>query len=130
MAKTVLVVEDNELNLRLFCDLLQAHGYLAHQVKDGREAMDRAREVRPDLIIMDIQMPHVSGLELIGCIRAEPQLRDTPVMAVTAYAGERDEEQIRAAGADSYISKPIALQRFLDAVAALVADDERQPVGA
>ncbi|MBA3897014.1 MAG: response regulator [Sphingomonadaceae bacterium] len=119
MAKTVLVVEDNELNLRLFCDLLRAHGYAAEGVRDGREAMDRARAVRPDLIVMDIQMPHVTGLELTEAIRADAELSATPIMAVTAYAGKADEDRIRAAGADAYVSKPISLMRFMETVEGL-----------
>ena len=80
MGKTVLVVEDNELNLRLFCDLLNAHGYSAHPVRDGRDALAKAREIAPDLIIMDIQLPHVSGLELIGQMKADLTLRAVPII--------------------------------------------------
>lgn len=120
MAKKVLVVEDNELNLKLFCDLLRAHEYVAEPVRDGREAVACARVVMPDLIIMDIQLPHVSGLELIGQLKTDAALKHIPIMAVTAYAGREDEERIRAAGADAYISKPISLVRFVDAVAALL----------
>ena len=120
VAKRVLVVEDNELNLKLFCDLLRAHEFVAEPVRDGREAVARAREVMPDLIIMDIQMPHVTGYELILELMADEELREIPVMAVTAYAGRDDEERIRAAGARSYVSKPISLARFMDAVNALV----------
>ena len=121
MAKKVLVVEDNELNLRLFCDLLRAHDYDAEAVRDGREAMDRARAFEPDLIVMDIQMPHVTGLELTIQIRADAELAKIPNMAVTAYAGKGDEERIRAAGADAYVSKPISLMRFIETVEGLVA---------
>ncbi len=120
MAKKVLVVEDNELNLRLFCDLLRAHDYDAEAVRDGREAMERARAFAPDLIVMDIQMPHVTGLELTEAIRADAGLCATPIMAVTAYAGKGDEERIRAAGADAYVSKPISLMRFMETVEGLV----------
>jgi two-component system, cell cycle response regulator DivK len=119
VAKKVLVVEDNELNLRLFCDLLRAHDYEAEAVRDGREAMDRARAFGPDLIVMDIQMPHVTGLELTEAIRADAELCATPIMAVTAYAGKGDEERIRAAGADAYVSKPISLIRFIETVEGL-----------
>ena len=118
MGKTILVVEDNELNLRLFCDLLNAHGYHAYPVGDGRDALAKAREVNPDLIIMDIQLPHVSGLELIGQMKADPTLRTVPIMAVTAYAGKGDEEQIRAAGAEAYVSKPISVIKFIESVGA------------
>src|SRR3546814_14915954 len=98
MGKTILVVEDNELNLRLFCDLLNAHGYSAHPVRDGRDALAKAREITPDLIIMDIQLPHVSGLDLIGQMKADLTLRVVPIMAGAAYAGKADEEPSRAAG--------------------------------
>ena len=120
MTKRVLVVEDNELNLKLFCDLLRAHEFAAEPVRDGREAVARAREVAPDLVIMDIQMPHVTGYELILELKADEALQAIPIMAVTAYAGREDEERIRAAGADAYVSKPISLARFMDAVGALV----------
>ena len=120
MAKKVLVVEDNELNLKLFCDLLRAHDYIAEPVRDGREAVARARELTPDLIVMDIQMPHVTGYELILELKGDDALREIPVMAVTAYAGREDEERIRAAGAEAYVSKPISLVRFMEAVGALV----------
>ncbi len=122
MAKRVLVVEDNELNLKLFCDLLRVHEFVAEGVRDGREAVTRARAFLPDLIIMDIQMPHVTGYELIGQLKADSGLRAIPIMAVTAYAGRDDEERIRAAGADAYVSKPIALARFVEQVRALLAD--------
>jgi two-component system cell cycle response regulator DivK len=115
----VLVVEDNELNLKLFCDLLRAHDFAAEPVRDGREAVDRARAFQPDLIVMDIQMPHVTGYELILEIKADETLRTIPIMAVTAYAGREDEDRIRAAGADAYVSKPISLARFIQAVGAL-----------
>lgn len=120
VAKRVLVVEDNELNLKLFCDLLRAHDYVAEPVRDGRDAIERARGVRPDLVIMDIQMPHVTGDELIVALKADAELRHIPIMAVTAYAGREDEERIRAAGADAYVSKPISLARFVEAVRALL----------
>ncbi|MCM8731029.1 response regulator [Hephaestia sp. GCM10023244] len=124
MAKRVLVVEDNELNLKLFCDLLRAHEFAAEPVRDGREAIERARAFEPDLIVMDIQMPHVSGYELIGELKRDEGLRRVPIMAVTAYAGREDEERIRAAGADAYVSKPISLMRFVDEVNALIAGAE------
>ncbi|WP_375250293.1 response regulator [Sphingomonas sp.] len=120
MAKRVLVVEDNELNLKLFSDLLRAHGFVVEPVRDGREAVARAREFLPDLIIMDIQMPHVTGYELILELKADAALSAIPVMAVTAYAGREDEERIRAAGANAYVSKPITLARFMAAVGELV----------
>ena len=128
MRQKILVVEDNELNLKLFCDLLRAHGYEAEPVRDGREALGRARLFLPDLIVMDIQMPHISGLELIGRIKADEDLRGTPIMAVTAYAAKGDEERIRQAGAEGYVSKPISVIRFVEAVVALLdAAQERAP---
>jgi len=120
VAKKVLVVEDNELNLKLFCDLLRAHGWIAEPVRDGREAVERTAAFMPDLIVMDIQMPHVTGYELILALKADEGLRHIPVMAVTAYAGREDEERIRGAGADAYVSKPISLARFMGAVNALM----------
>lgn len=119
MAGKVLVVEDNELNLKLFCDLLAAHGYAVEPVRDGREAVARARAFAPDLIIMDIQLPHVSGLDLIDTIKRDAALRDIPVMAVTAFAAREDEERIRAAGAEAYVSKPMSTTRFIEQVRAL-----------
>jgi two-component system, cell cycle response regulator DivK len=118
--KRVLVVEDNELNLRLFCDLLVAHGYVAAPVSDGRDVMARAAEVKPHLIIMDIQLPHVSGLDLIVAVKSDPELAPTPIMAVTAYAGRDDEQRIREAGAEAYVSKPISVIRFIEAVEGLI----------
>ncbi|MBB5729187.1 response regulator [Sphingomonas prati] len=120
MAKKVLIVEDNELNLKLFCDLLRAHDYDARGVSDGREALATAREFAPDLVIMDIQLPHVSGLDLIAAMRADDALREIPVMAVTAYAAHGDEARIRAAGAQAYVSKPISVMRFVGSVEALL----------
>ncbi len=113
MTKRVLVVEDNELNLKLFCDLLRAHG---HEAEPVRDALERAQLTRPDLIVMDIQMPHVSGLELIEAVRRDVVLRPTPIMAVTAYAGKGDEDRIREAGADAFVSKPITLARFMQSI--------------
>jgi two-component system cell cycle response regulator DivK len=120
VAKKVLVVEDNELNLKLFCDLLRAHDYETEPVRDGREALARAQAFMPDLVIMDIQLPHVSGLELIEQLKADEALKAIPIMAVTAYAAKSDEERIRAAGAEAYVSKPISLMRFVEAVEALI----------
>ena len=119
MAKRVLVVEDNELNLRLFCDLLRAHGHETEGVKDAREAIERATLFAPQIIVLDIQMPYITGLELIGLIRADLTLRRIPIMAVTAYASKADEDRIREAGADAYVAKPITLIRFMEAIAAL-----------
>jgi two-component system cell cycle response regulator DivK len=127
VGQKILVVEDNELNLKLFCDLLRAHGYQAEPVRDGREAVERARGFRPDLIVMDIQMPYVSGLELIEQLKGDADLRRTPIMAVTAYAAKGDEERIREAGAEGYVSKPISVMRFVEAVRALLAAPRPEP---
>jgi two-component system cell cycle response regulator DivK len=125
VGQKILVVEDNELNLKLFCDLLRAHGYLAEPVRDGREALDRARAFAPDLIIMDIQMPHISGLELIEQLKGDEDLKVIPIMAVTAYAAKGDEERIREAGAEGYVSKPISVLRFVEAVGGLLSAHPR-----
>ncbi|MDQ2877920.1 MAG: response regulator [Pseudomonadota bacterium] len=127
MAKRVLVVEDNELNLKLFCDLLRAHEFVVEGVRDGREAVARARDFGPELIVMDIQLPHVTGYELIQQLKADADLAPIPIMAVTAYAGREDEERIRAAGADAYVSKPISLARFVDVVMGLLQKSEEPP---
>ena len=119
MAK-ILVVEDNALNIKLFCDLLTAHGHDAEPVTDGREALAAARAFAPDLIITDIQLPHLSGIELMQLVRADADLADVPIMAVTAYAAQGDDERIRAAGAQSYVSKPISVARFVEAVEQLL----------
>ena len=115
MAK-ILVVEDNALNIKLFCDLLAAHGHEPQAVTDSRQAIDAAHEFAPDLVITDIQLPHVTGLDLIQMMRADRRLADVPIMAVTAYAARGDEERIRAAGAQAYVSKPISVMRFAQTV--------------
>ena len=112
----ILIVEDNALNIKLFCDLLAAHGHEPEAVTDSRNALDAARAFSPDLVITDIQLPHVSGLELIQLIRADEALRNVPIMAVTAYSAPGDEERIRAAGAQAYVSKPISVPRFAQTV--------------
>ena len=123
MAK-ILIVEDNALNVKLFCDLLAAHGHEPRPVTDGRYALDQAREFQPDLVITDIQLPHVTGLELIRMIREDKQLRDVPIMAVTAYAAATDEERIRTAGAQAYVSKPISVAKFVAQVNDLLGIQE------
>src|SRR5438093_7380982 len=115
-AKTVLIVEDNELNMKLFNDLLEAHGYFTLQTKDGVEALRMARQHRPDLILMDIQLPEVSGLEVTKWLKEDDELRAIPVVAVTAFAMKGDEEKIRNGGCEAYISKPISVLSFLQMV--------------
>ena len=117
----ILIVEDNALNIKLFCDLLAAHGHKPEAVSDSRNALDAAREFRPDLVITDIQLPHVSGLDLIRMIRNDADLASVPIMAVTAYSAAGDEERIRAAGAQAYVSKPISVVRFAQTVDDLLA---------
>jgi two-component system cell cycle response regulator DivK len=121
MAKTVLIVEDNELNIKLFNDLLEAHGYATLQTKDGIEAMKMARLHRPDLILMDIQLPEVSGLEVTKWLKEDPDLRAIPVVAVTAFAMKGDEDKIRQGGCEAYIAKPISVAKFLETVQRFLA---------
>ncbi|HLT78920.1 MAG TPA: response regulator [Ferrovibrio sp.] len=116
MSKTVLIVEDNELNMKLFHDLLDAHGYRTLQTKDGMEALAMVRQHRPDLILMDIQLPEVSGLEVIKWIKEDDNLRSIPVVAVTAFAMKGDEEKMREGGCDAYIAKPISVGKFIETV--------------
>jgi len=116
----ILVVEDNALNIKLFCDLLTAHGHLCEPVSDSRDAIETARRFVPDLVITDIQLPHVSGIELMELLRADETLGKVPIMAVTAYAAQGDDERIRAAGASAYVSKPISVVRFAEAVEQLL----------
>jgi two-component system cell cycle response regulator DivK len=122
MAKTVLVVEDNELNMKLFHDLLEANGYNIVQTRNGLEAIDLAREHHPDLILMDIQLPEVSGLEVTKWIKEDDDLRSIPVIAVTAFAMKGDEERIRQGGCEAYLSKPISVAKFLDTVKTYIGD--------
>jgi two-component system cell cycle response regulator DivK len=114
--KTVLVVEDNELNMKLFHDLLQAHGYSVLQTRDGMDALRLARQHRPDLIIMDIQLPEVSGLEVTKWLKEDDDLRAIPVVAVTAFAMKGDEEKIREGGCEAYIAKPISVTSFMKTI--------------
>lgn len=114
--KKVLIVEDNELNMKLFHDLLEAHGYETLQTKDGMEALTLAREHHPDLILMDIQLPEVSGLEVTKWIKEDDTLRSIPVVAVTAFAMKGDEEKIREGGCEAYIAKPISVVTFIETV--------------
>ncbi len=115
--KRVLIVEDNDLNMKLFHDLLEAHGYETLQTKDGMEALKLARQHHPDLILMDIQLPEVSGLEVTKWIKEDDDLRAIPIIAVTAFAMKGDEEKIREGGCEAYIAKPISVANFLQTVA-------------
>lgn len=120
MAKRILVVEDNDLNRKLFCDVLKASGCEVEPVADGELALNAARAFAPDLVIMDIQLPNISGIDLIAAFKKDASLVDVPILAVTAYAGKGDEERIRDAGAESYLSKPVSINPFMAAVNALL----------
>ncbi len=120
--KSVLVVEDNELNMRLFCDLLDAYGFKTFQCRDGAKAVELTRKHKPDLIIMDIQLPEVSGLDITRWIKDDESLRHIPVLAVTAFAMRADEQRVREAGCEGYLSKPIQMRSFLAKVEELVGD--------
>lgn len=116
LKKKVMIVEDNELNMKLFHDLLEAHEIDVIQTRDGREVLDLARRERPDLILMDIQLPEVSGLDVTKWVKEDPELKHIPVIAITAFAMKGDEEKIREGGCEDYISKPISVMQFLDKV--------------
>jgi two-component system cell cycle response regulator DivK len=120
--RTVLIVEDNELNMKLFHDLLAAHGYTTIQTRNGLEALELARRHRPALILMDIQLPEVSGLEVTKWLKEDDELRTIPVVAITAFAMKGDEERIRSGGCEAYISKPISVSGFLETVHRFVGD--------
>lgn len=114
--RKILIVEDNELNMKLFNDLLVAHGYETVKTKDGREVLEIMHAETPDLVLMDIQLPEISGLEVTRMIKADDALKDTPVIAVTAFAMKGDEEKIREGGCEGYISKPISVLGFLETI--------------
>ncbi len=116
MTKTVLIVEDNELNMKLFHDLLEAQGYLTLETREGLQALSLARKHHPDLILMDIQLPEISGLEVTKWLKEDDELAEIPVIAVTAFAMKGDEERIREGGCEAYLSKPISVGLFLSTV--------------
>jgi two-component system, cell cycle response regulator DivK len=116
MQMSVMIVEDNELNMKLFHDLLEAHGYHTICTPDGFKVLDLARKHRPDLILMDIQLPEVSGLEVTKWLKEDPELQVIPVVAVTAFAMKGDEERIREGGCEAYLSKPIPVAEFIETV--------------
>lgn len=126
-AKKVLVVEDNELNMKLFCDLLDAYGFQTVKSRDGLRAVDLAREHHPDLIIMDIQLPEVSGLDLTRWIKDDATIADIPIMAVTAFAMRQDERLVRDAGCEAYMAKPIQMRPFIETVRRLTGDRSAPP---
>ena len=127
MSKRILIVEDNDLNLKLFRDLLTAHGYETIETREGVEAIALTRSERPDLILMDIQLPEISGLDVTRQLKAEESLRSIPIIAVTAFAMKDDEEKILAAGCQAYISKPISIVPFLNTVRKFLGEAEMVP---
>jgi two-component system cell cycle response regulator DivK len=116
MPKKILIVEDNELNLKLFSDLLDAHGYETQETREGLKAISMAKAFKPDLILMDIQLPEVSGLEVTKWIKDDESLADIPIIAVTAFAMKGDEKRIREGGCEAYVSKPITISSFLPTI--------------
>lgn len=122
MAKRILVVEDNDLNRKLFCDVLKANGYEVVPVADGSNVIATAKRFDPHLVIMDIQLPNISGVELIAQLKGEASFANVPVLAVTAYAGKGDEERIRDAGAEDYLAKPVSIGPFMAAVRGLLVE--------
>lgn len=122
MQKKVMIVEDNELNMKLFNDLLEASGYQTIQTRSGMEAIDLARQHKPDLILMDIQLPEVSGLEVTKWLKESNDLHMIPVIAVTAFAMKGDEERIRKGGCEAYISKPISVPKFIETIQTYLGD--------
>jgi len=123
MAKKILIVEDNELNMKLFNDLLESKGYEVVQTRNGMDALELARNHRPDLILMDIQLPEVSGLDVTRWIKEDEALAMIPVIAVTAFAMKGDEERIRQGGCEAYISKPISVGTFLQTIKHHIGDE-------
>jgi two-component system cell cycle response regulator DivK len=126
MPKTVLIVEDNDLNMKLFNDLLEARGYRVVQTRSGHNVLALARENRPDLILMDIQLPEISGTEVTQLLKDDEELKAIPVIAITAFAMKGDEERIRASGCEGYLSKPISIPKFLATVGEFLGSDERR----
>ena len=124
MSKRILIVEDNDLNMKLLHDLLEAHGYATLQTKDGMEALKLARLHHPDLILMDIQLPDVSGLEVTKWIKEDDDLKTVPIIAVTAFVMKGDEEQIREGGCEAYIAKPISVVNLLRTVRRLLNQEQ------
>ena len=117
-----MIVEDNELNMKLFNDIIEGIGYKTVQIRDGMQALDAARKHRPDLILMDIQLPEVSGLDVTKWLKNEEDLRPIPVIAVTAFAMKGDEERIRQGGCEGYMSKPISVPKFIETIQRYVGD--------
>lgn len=129
MTKTVLIVEDNELNMKLFRDLLEAHGVSTVETSDGYRVLDLAREHKPDLILMDIQLPEISGLDVTKWLKDDEELKSIPVIAVTAFAMKGDEEKIRGGGCEDYISKPISVSHFIELINQYLGNEKSTSTG-
>lgn len=125
---SILIVEDNELNLKLFRDLLEAHNFATIEVRDGAQVLEIARRRRPDLILMDIQLVGVSGLEVTRWLKDDEDLKHIPVVAVTAFAMSGDEERIRNGGCEAYLSKPISVGPFIETVRKLAKHEAAERV--
>jgi two-component system, cell cycle response regulator DivK len=117
----VLIVEDNPRNLKLARDVLRHHGYETVEADNAEDGLALARDRRPDLVLMDVQLPGMDGLQALGCLRSEPETRDIPVIAVTAFAMKDDRERFLAAGFDSYLAKPLDIHDLPRQVAAALA---------
>jgi two-component system cell cycle response regulator DivK len=122
-----MIVEDNELNMKLFHDLLEANGYRTVGTRNGLEVLDLARKRRPDLILMDIQLPEVSGLEVTKWLKEDPELQAIPVVAVTAFAMKGDEGRIREGGCEAYLSKPISVSKFIETIRRFLGVGQTMP---
>ncbi|MBK8741125.1 MAG: response regulator [Betaproteobacteria bacterium] len=112
----ILIIEDNERNLKLVRDLLQVKGYATLEAVTGEEGVRLATEHKPDLVLMDIQLPGISGIDALRILRANPDTAAIPVIAVTASVMQQDRKMITEAGFDAYVGKPISMKEFLDAV--------------
>ena len=127
VTKKVLIVEDTELNLKLFTELLRAHQFTVEGVRDGRLALEQARMFAPDLVIMDIQLPEISGLEVTKWLKDDEELSHIPVVAVTAFAMKGDEERIREGGCEAYLSKPISVGKFIETIRHFLGNADGEP---
>lgn len=123
--KCVLIVEDNPLNMKLFSAMIAAEGYDVLQAADGAHALDIARRLHPDLIVMDLQLPGISGLDLTHSLKTDDDTRNIPIIATSAYLQQGDAEKVRESGCDGFIAKPIAISEFLDMIGALIAADRK-----
>jgi len=116
ISKKILIIEDNVMNMKLFHDLLEAHGFTIIETDDGSNAVNMVREIAPDLILMDIQLPEVSGLDIIREMKKSEEIRHIPVIAVTAFAMKDNEAEILASGCEAYVAKPISIEPFMELI--------------